>query len=152
MRNQRVVWLMFIVCLITGLVLSGCTSDSTTTETSVEEPAEEVGPKEYSVPSADASLQNPIPADEASIQRGEEIYTSSCVDCHGKTGAGDGLAASRLNPKPADFRADFVTQLSDGEIFYIITYGIDGTAMTARGFLDEDQRWHLVNYIRMLQE
>jgi len=121
MRNQRVVWLMFIVCLITGLVLSGCTSDSTTTETSVEEPAEEVGPKEYSVPSADASLQNPIPADEASIQRGEEIYTSSCVDCHGKTGAGDGLAASRLNPKPADFRADFVTQLSDGEIFYIIT-------------------------------
>ena len=33
---------------------------------------------------------------------GREMFTSYCAPCHGKSGKGDGPAASALNPKPAD--------------------------------------------------
>jgi mono/diheme cytochrome c family protein len=107
---------------------------------------------DYGVPADDANAVNPIAADDASLQRGEEIYISSCIDCHGKEGRGDGVAATRLNPKPADFRDEHVKELSDGELFYIITNGIEGSAMRAWNFFDEERRWHLVNYVRTFQE
>jgi mono/diheme cytochrome c family protein len=57
-----------------------------------------------------------------------------------------------LDPKPVDFRAEHVKDLSDGELFYIITNGIEGTAMQAWTILDEEKRWDLVNYLRTFQE
>jgi len=33
---------------------------------------------------------------------GQEMFTSYCAPCHGRTGKGDGPAAAALNPKPAD--------------------------------------------------
>jgi mono/diheme cytochrome c family protein len=87
---------------------------------------------DYGVPADDANAVNPIAADDASLQRGEEIYISSCIDCHGKEGRGDGVAATRLNPKPADFRSENVKELSDGELFYIITNGTTSSRMGSR--------------------
>jgi mono/diheme cytochrome c family protein len=97
-------------------------------------------------------VSNPIPADEASVTRGEEIYMGTCVDCHGEGGKGDGPVAARQNPKPADFNADFVKNLTDGELYYIIINGVEGTGMMSWAVYDEDKRGHLVNYIRSLQE
>lgn len=34
---------------------------------------------------------------------GKATYDSMCASCHGATGAGDGVAAAALNPKPANF-------------------------------------------------
>ena len=106
----------------------------------------------YGVSADDANVVNPIAADNASQQRGEEIYITSCIDCHGEDERGDGLAASRLNLKPSDFRAEHVKDLSDGELFYIITYGLSDSTMRPMGFFDEEKRWHLVNYLRTFQE
>jgi hypothetical protein len=57
-----------------------------------------------------------------------------------------------LNPKAVDFRSEHVKALSDGELFYIITNGIEGSSMQAWGFFDEERRWHLVYYLRTHQE
>ena len=153
--------------LLTVLIISGCSgiSIADTAEADIseavdeiesgqdmDEPEEEFGPKEYNVPVEDAALVNPFDSDQASVQRGKEIYEAGCNDCHGGEGRGDGPAAGRLNPAPADFQADFVRDLSDGELFFIITNGVDGSAMMAFNFYEDDQRWHLVNYIRSLQE
>jgi mono/diheme cytochrome c family protein len=156
--------------MLVGLLLSGCTGVSTSSEdpdagsadeegvsepvgeTEPEQEMEEVEPRDYGVPAEDANVVNPIAADDASLKRGEELYMDSCINCHGEEGRGDGLAATNMNPKPVDFRAEHVKELSDGELFYIVTYGIEGTAMEARGFLDEERRWHLVNYLRTFQE
>ena len=138
--KHYMIWYILATCMFVVLILTGCTSGE----------VEEV--RDYNIPAADASLVNPIPADDASLANGEELYRKSCLNCHGEEGRGDGLAAGNLDPQPVDFRAEFVKELSDGELYYIISNGIEDTAMQAWGFFDEERRWHLVNYIRSFQE
>lgn len=173
MKRHYVLWSVLAACMLVGLLLSGCSGVSsvsedpsagsadsegvsepvgkTEPEQEMEEP-EEVMPKDYGVPADDANVVNPIAADDASLQQGEETYRSSCIDCHGEEGRGDGPVGVRQNPKPADYRADYVKELSDGELFYIITNGIEGSAMRGFVFFDEEVRWSLVNYVRTFQE
>ena len=175
MRKHRVLWSVLAASMLVGLLLlSGCTGVSTASEDpgagssdgegmsgsigetepeqEMEESMEEVQPKDYAVPADDADVVNPIAANDASLQRGEEIYKSSCIECHGEAGRADGPLLAGLNPKPSDFRSDHVKELSDGELFYIITQGIEGSAMPAWVFFEEESRWHLVNYLRTFQE
>lgn len=35
--------------------------------------------------------------------KGVQTYKTMCASCHGDSGAGDGVAAAALNPKPASF-------------------------------------------------
>jgi hypothetical protein len=42
-----------------------------------------------------------------------------------------------------------MAKLSDGEIFWKITKGIPGI-MPSRAMLTEEERWHLVNFVRTL--
>lgn len=154
MERQRVLWFVIALFMIMSILLVACSDDTASTEApaveteEMAEHTEPAEPKEYNVPAEDAALSNPLPADETNLQRGQEIYTNSCLKCHGETGRGDGPSATN----PGDFRADYVMQLSDGELFYIITNGIDGSAMQAWAFFDEEMRWQLVHHIRKLQE
>jgi copper transport protein len=95
------------------------------------------------------SLRNPFPPDTASIERGRTLYEQNCVTCHGLTGRGDGPLAATLRPRPADFRAHMAAGHTDGELFTWLSKGVPGTAMPAfEGQISEDDRWHLINYIR----
>ncbi|MGD2156528.1 MAG: cytochrome c [Anaerolineales bacterium] len=162
MKRRRVLWIVLVAGMLVGLLLTGCSGDSSATEDpsagsaepeqEMEEPMEEVEPRDYGVPDENANVTNPIPADDASLQRGEETYISSCINCHGEEGRGDGVVGATLDPKPVDFRAEHVKDLSDGELFYIITNGVEGTAMQAWALFDEEKRWDLVNYLRTFQE
>ncbi len=53
------------------------------------------------IPEEYAGLTNPVTADEDSLARGAEIYTTYCVVCHGEGGMGDGVGAANLDPAPA---------------------------------------------------
>ena len=147
------------ICALTTIALlnscsalEGFLATQTPVPTETPVPTDIPPTTDYGVPDDDANVVNPITVDAASLQRGEESYKNVCIDCHGEEGLGDGLAAAKLNPKPSDFRAEHVKELSDGELFYIITYGIEGSAMQAFGFYDEEIRWNLVNYLRTFQE
>lgn len=107
----------------------------------------------HAVPEEALALENPIPPTEDSIARGAEIYAQNCAACHGPEGYGDGPAAAALDPKPANLHADHVQDLPDGGLFWIISHGAPGTAMPAwKETLSEEDRWHVVNFIRTFRE
>jgi mono/diheme cytochrome c family protein len=96
-----------------------------------------------------ADRQNPIAPTAASIAAGEQVYRRHCQACHGVAGAGDGPAAMTLRPRPADLRIHMAAGHADGQLYFWITEGFAGTAMPAyKKVLAEEERWHVVNFIR----
>jgi len=100
---------------------------------------------------------NPIAADQISLTRGGALYEVNCSLCHGKQGKGDGPVAEELIRKPPDLNGLNVTELSDGEIFLVITNGVNpgigysGGMPPLRDNLEIGDRWDIVNYVRSLQ-
>lgn len=96
-------------------------------------------------------VANPIPTSPASLARGQQIYASSCLVCHGVEGRGDGPAGRALRPPPADLRVHMAAGHTDQQLFDRITNGVPGTAMPAwKEQLTPEERWHVINYIRSL--
>lgn len=97
-------------------------------------------------PAADDVEPNPIAADADSVALGERLYLANCASCHGTSGSGDGAVSTLPNAGPL---GDAVAESSDGELAYRIAAGMAGTPMPAfAGLLTEEERWHLVNYLR----
>ena len=95
--------------------------------------------------------KNPVPADQASIARGAELFHINCTACHGEDAKGDGPVAAFLqNKKPADLTSPAVQFLSDGAIFMVITNGKPGTMPPLNENLTVRERWDIVNYLRTL--
>ena len=98
-------------------------------------------------------LVNPVFANENSIAAGKSIYSGkgTCFNCHGTSGKGDGPAGAAFKPRPRGF-TDIQWQKirTDGEIFWAISEGTDYGMIPFGGMLSEEERWHLVNYIREL--
>lgn len=93
--------------------------------------------------------RNPVPADAASLARGQALYAQNCVICHGVAGRGDGVQAATLNPRPPDLTQVHTAYHSDGYLFNGITSGFANTAMVPWGTtLTANDRWDLVNYLR----
>jgi copper transport protein len=99
-----------------------------------------------------ATLNNPVPATDASLLSGKSFYEQNCLPCHGPQGKGDGPAGLALRPPPADLTIHTAPGVHpDGQLFEWITNGYPGSAMPAFSkLLTEEQRWNLVNYIRTL--
>jgi cytochrome c553 len=104
-----------------------------------------------------AYLKAAIDAEEGnkriSSEQGKELFMTrkgNCIFCHGETGTGNKENLARLRRVPADLSDHKrMPKLSDGEIFWKITKGIPGI-MPSREKLTEEERWHLVNFVRSL--
>ena len=98
------------------------------------------------------TLRNPFPPTPESLGAGAARYAQVCETCHGVGGRGDGPAGPGLLPPPADLVVH-VPLHGDADLFRFIRDGIPDTAMVPQGSnLTEEQIWHLVNYIRTLEE
>jgi copper transport protein len=96
-------------------------------------------------------LNNPILPDAESVSIGEFYYQQHCAVCHGEGGRGDGPAGLALSPRPADFGDGHLNIHPDGDLYFWIQNGIEGTPMPAFGDqLSSEDTWHLVNYLRRL--
>lgn len=97
---------------------------------------------------------NPYEATENSIARGKYFYDITCQPCHGATGQGNGPFSPFIQPrKPVSLLEGRPVTLSDGELFIIISNGVDGAMPSLRQNLpDEEMRWAVVNYVRSLQK
>jgi len=99
-----------------------------------------------------ALLSNPVPRTWDSVLRGQALFQSNCVTCHGAAGRGDGPAAAALPIKPADLRSEYVQQrVPEGEIYYLVKNGFWHGVMPAWGFLEDQSPtaiWDLTNYIK----
>lgn len=97
-------------------------------------------------------VPNPLPPAPEVLERGRAIFQRHCASCHGPAGRGDGPAAAGMVPPPADLTGVHVRQHTDGDLYWWITHGIEGTAMPAFGDrLTEEERWAVIHFIRQLE-
>jgi len=104
----------------------------------------------WRAPARAAKKKNPVPFEANSIDLGKAVYARECLSCHGVTGKGNGPSASGLEKHPGDFtNLQKMNQQSDGELFWKITEGNKPMA-SFKKTLTEEERWHVVNYLRTL--
>lgn len=95
--------------------------------------------------------ENPIEADEVSIERGKLLYAVNCAQCHGADGSGNGPIAPFLeNKKPANLQSDATQAKSDGTLFLTISNGVPQAMPALNENLTVRERWDVVNYMRTL--
>ena len=81
----------------------------------------------------------------------DEHFVEHCGSCHGIDGRGDTVIGRNLYPKVPDMSATDTQQLSDGELYYIISNGVRLTGMPAWGSEDKPEAiWDLVSLIHRL--
>lgn len=89
--------------------------------------------------------------------QGKGVYDKWCAGCHGDTGAGDGVAAGYMLPRPRDFtRGVFKIRTTasgeiptDADLRRVIDEGMPGTAMPEwKSRLSDRERDDLVAYIK----
>ena len=94
---------------------------------------------------------NPLPVNEALLQRGRDRFDIYCAPCHGRTGDGNGITKKiGVMAAVANLHDKRIIELTDGEIFDTITHG--KSTMGAVGpLLPTPDRWAVVAYLRALQ-
>ena len=94
-----------------------------------------------------------------SASHGKAVYDAHCVECHGRSGRGDGPAAPFLNPRPRDFTTgkykirttETGSVPTDDDLMQAVARGLQGSAMPAWGtILSDTDRRDAVEYIKTL--
>jgi mono/diheme cytochrome c family protein len=109
----------------------------------------------WEIPADADKTKNPVTSTAESVAKGKELYLErtkgNCVFCHGETGSGNEANLARLRRKPADISSkERMTAMTDGELFWKISKGITGIMPAGEKRMSEEERWHVVNYIRTL--
>jgi mono/diheme cytochrome c family protein len=95
--------------------------------------------------------------DAAAVARGQQLYQTYCLMCHGADGKGTGPVAKGLPHPPADLTHHFHRAPGDGDayLFWRVSEGgqvepfkSSQSAMPAyKTVLSEDQRWDVLAYV-----
>ena len=103
-------------------------------------------------------LKNPLKSTQQNLDAGESLFRvdaqpTACKVCHGLTGNGFGMMAPGLNPPPRNFSCvETMKEVPDGQMFWVIKNGSQGTGMPAYPELSESKVWQLVLYLRSLSQ
>ncbi len=116
-------------------------------------PATPIKPDTTANAAAPLDLEKALKASPEAIAHGKELFKTNCATCHGEHGAGDGPAASALNPHPRNFtngekfkQGDKLTQ-----VVKTITTGVKGSAMAGFPGLPLEDRFALAHFVRSLE-
>ena len=95
--------------------------------------------------------------DAAAVARGEPLFQTYCMACHGTDGKGTGPAAAGLPHAPADLTHHFHRAPGDGDayLFWRVSEGgqvepfhsMQSTMPAFKTVLTEDQRWDVLAYV-----
>jgi len=114
--------------------------------------AQPLHPPEPRQPAEGQVLENPVPPTADSIATGRQRYVFMCRECHGNTGLGDGDMAHAGGDIP-DFTDDVWLHGSrDGDLFRVIKEGVTADMQPYADRLDDEDIWHVVNYLRTLAD
>jgi mono/diheme cytochrome c family protein len=95
-------------------------------------------------------VSNQLPLTMELLERGRERYDIYCSVCHGLTGSGKGIIIQKgFTPAPS-YHDERIINMSDGEIFNVITNGIR-TMQPVKTQVPVEDRWAVTAYIRALQ-
>jgi len=119
-----------------------------------------VAGEEHKLPTAPAEyldMVSPVnyeELDENFFKQTGKLYKRKCKKCHGEKGDGKGSKAEFFIIKPAAFSTPgYLAQRKDGQLFWIMMNGSEGTEMEPVGpysdvGLSEEQIWNLIAYLR----
>jgi hypothetical protein len=93
-------------------------------------------------------LHNPLPRTKAVLLKGQNLFNTYCIVCHGKYGEGDGYVEPFF-PRPPSLQSDKVHNYPDGRIFHIITNG-QNLMPTYATQIEPEERWAIIHYVRAL--
>ena len=87
------------------------------------------------------------------LERGQQRYGIYCAPCHDNAGGGKGPVTMRDWPIPVpSYHDDRLRQMSVGEIYKAITYGVNNNNMPSYAQqIGVNDRWAIVAYVRALQ-
>jgi len=105
---------------------------------------------EYKISPEDAARVNPVKSSPEGLAEARKVFGYDCEMCHGAKGDGKGEVVESMKLTMHDWREPAtLANISDGEIFYIITKG-KGKMMAEGDRVPEKLRWNLVNLVRAL--
>ncbi len=92
-----------------------------------------------------------VSSPERDAVTGREIYSNTCIRCHGIDGKG--AMGIQLIPKPADLTSPGIQGRLDAGLFKRIHDGKPNTAMGAWSTaLSDDEIWDVLAYVRTLKQ
>ena len=150
--------ILVLTSVAVTLRTSGQNANSSTTkpqEPQAQKPQPDFSKNTWELPADADKTKNPVATSEESIAKGKELYLErtkgNCIFCHGETGSGNEANLPRLRRKPADLsNKERMTAMTDGEVFWKISKGITGIMPAGEKRMTEEERWHVVNYVRTL--
>lgn len=86
----------------------------------------------------------------------KEVFATSCANCHGKAGRGDGAMSAALNPKPKDLTDKaYMKKLDDDYLMKIISKGGPAVGKSPLmppfgGSLKEQEIKDVISYLKSL--
>lgn len=98
---------------------------------------------------ADKLLKNPLPRNAITLARGEKIFKTYCLVCHGERGHGDGPVVNPF-PIPKSLQSDNMLKWGDGHLYHVITMG-QGVMPSYAQQIQRADRWAVIHYVRALQ-
>ncbi len=90
-------------------------------------------------------------SEQAMLAKGEKEYQSFCSHCHGNNLDGLGTVGQSFFPLPTDLTGENAIQLSDKELFTVISYGSKNTPALASS-MSVESRYAVIRYIRSIQK
>lgn len=94
--------------------------------------------------------KSPVPVTLQMLERGRERYDIYCAPCHSRLGDGKGIMIQRGYVPPPTFHDKRLREMTDGNIFEVISIGVRNMPAYAHQIPVED-RWAIVAYARALQ-
>lgn len=96
-------------------------------------------------------LHSPLPASPENLDKGRTAFEASCASCHGTDGKSRTKLAGSMPIRPTDLSNYLMESMKDGEIFWVVTHGIDDRMPAFENSLDDTRRWQIVQYVRELR-
>jgi mono/diheme cytochrome c family protein len=84
------------------------------------------------------------------IEKGKQMFSTTCASCHGESGKGDGVAGASLNPKPRNFTelAGWKNGPQFAQVYKTLQEGIMGSAMPSFSNILPEDRISLIHFVQ----
>jgi mono/diheme cytochrome c family protein len=136
-----------MLAFLCGSVFTGCKATPPgKAESSV------VGALKHHVTVRGKQDKSPLPQNASTLADGKEAFGHYCVVCHGNDGQNTGVPfADHLSPPPPLLVSKSVQAYTDGQLKWIINYGLSPSGMPgSKDILSDDEQWAIVAYLRHL--
>ncbi|MDH3503328.1 MAG: cytochrome c [Nitrospirota bacterium] len=154
LRRIKIFFIVFLLLLV-GAILAALWLLPGTFSAKSTPPEWEVKAARFirhlATPSHFLKMSNPVRFSPEILAEARHHFADHCATCHANDGSGKTHMGPNFYPPVPDLRNPAIQSMVDGELFYVIHYGIRFTGMPAwgKGLPQEDlESWKLVLLIR----